>query len=348
MDRKGMAGRATFGIFVLCSGITFLMNTLGYLPWSVWHDLVPWWPVLLILAGINVIFERTAAWPVVILSPLVVAAVFAMVIAADMGVISDWPEDSKLVFSHRKHEAVETVFTAKPEEGREVKKVSLVVSLASAEFALSSAPEAEIGAIVKVDAETTRPLPKFKEDYSGDKLKVSLSQEDEFGRHFDSKEKYKVELAEEYPYEMELNFGAGKFDLDLSGMLCRSLQLNTGAADADIILPSGDASSPDIEINGGASSIKVKVPRGVAVKLDKNGLVSVTARKLATLPDGSYAVEGQDADALHTVNLTINNAVGSVELSPYEEKVDVESSGDTPDAENAPEDTSPDSAPSSV
>src|SRR4051812_17931236 len=42
------------GLFMLAIGGVFLSNNLGFLPWRIWD----WWPVVLIVAGVLMIFNR--------------------------------------------------------------------------------------------------------------------------------------------------------------------------------------------------------------------------------------------------------------------------------------------------
>lgn len=44
--------------FLICIGVLLLLNNLGYLSWLIWSDLFRFWPVLLIIAGIQMIFPK--------------------------------------------------------------------------------------------------------------------------------------------------------------------------------------------------------------------------------------------------------------------------------------------------
>ncbi len=50
-DRDGVVG----AIFLVFAGLTFLLNNLGLVSWEIWAVLVRYWPILLILAGFQMI-----------------------------------------------------------------------------------------------------------------------------------------------------------------------------------------------------------------------------------------------------------------------------------------------------
>lgn len=65
-------GRVADGVFLAGLGVFFLVATTRGLPDGFWLDAVSLWPVLLVSAGIRIIFEKTALAAGVVLGPLVV------------------------------------------------------------------------------------------------------------------------------------------------------------------------------------------------------------------------------------------------------------------------------------
>ena len=53
-----MSNRVVNGILVIVIGIVLLMNTTGYLPWSVWDVLLQYWPLLIIGLGVQLAFSK--------------------------------------------------------------------------------------------------------------------------------------------------------------------------------------------------------------------------------------------------------------------------------------------------
>lgn len=58
-----MSNRVVNGILVIVIGIVLLMNTTGYLPWSVWDVLLQYWPLLIIGLGVQTcVFQMADTW----------------------------------------------------------------------------------------------------------------------------------------------------------------------------------------------------------------------------------------------------------------------------------------------
>lgn len=46
-------------VFLITIGLLLLMNNLGNLSWDIWGRLIPYWPVLIIFVGIDVILGKS-------------------------------------------------------------------------------------------------------------------------------------------------------------------------------------------------------------------------------------------------------------------------------------------------
>ena len=47
-----------FGVLLLLSGTVLLLNSVGLVPWDAWQDLTKFWPLLLILGGLQIILGK--------------------------------------------------------------------------------------------------------------------------------------------------------------------------------------------------------------------------------------------------------------------------------------------------
>jgi hypothetical protein len=71
--------KASRGIYLLGFGVFLLLTTLDYLDWSFWLRALSLWPLILVAAGVRMIFERGVAPWAVLLSPAIVFATLAWV-----------------------------------------------------------------------------------------------------------------------------------------------------------------------------------------------------------------------------------------------------------------------------
>jgi len=60
-ERRGHhEGRSIFwGLFILFLGIVLFLSKLGLLPHGFWHEIAPFWPMLLILWGLDILMGRS-------------------------------------------------------------------------------------------------------------------------------------------------------------------------------------------------------------------------------------------------------------------------------------------------
>ncbi len=75
-NQKSKGGGGAWAVFLIVVGVILLLNNLGFLPWEIWSILWRFWPVLLILGGLEMVFGHSSSWSrlVVTLLGLVVAA----------------------------------------------------------------------------------------------------------------------------------------------------------------------------------------------------------------------------------------------------------------------------------
>jgi len=70
---KRHRGSPFWGLILVASGITLLLNSLGFLPWTVWADIIQLWPILIIFFGLQIFF-RGSNWVIDFLIALLLLA----------------------------------------------------------------------------------------------------------------------------------------------------------------------------------------------------------------------------------------------------------------------------------
>jgi hypothetical protein len=75
--------------------------------------------------------------------------------------------------------------------------------------------------------------------------------------------------------ELDLETGAGALEADLGGLRVEKLHLKTGASSSELVLPA-NAGYTRVELEGGAASVSIRVPPGVAAHIVSRGGASST------------------------------------------------------------------------
>ena len=71
--------RAADGIGLAGFAVFFLLNTTGVVPWSMWLEAIPLWPLLIVSAGVKMTFEKTRMPWMVLLGPAILLGGLAWV-----------------------------------------------------------------------------------------------------------------------------------------------------------------------------------------------------------------------------------------------------------------------------
>ena len=68
------------GIILLFVGAVLLLETMGYLSWELWQHLWRFWPVIIVIAGLNILLRNVNAWVRSLLILLILGGCFATAI----------------------------------------------------------------------------------------------------------------------------------------------------------------------------------------------------------------------------------------------------------------------------
>jgi hypothetical protein len=118
------------------------------------------------------------------------------------------------------------------------------------------------------------------------------------------------------PLDLEVQSGAARVRMDLTGVALRRLAIKTGASDTRVRLPRA-AGETSVRAEGGAASLTFEVPAGVAARIRSLMVIGGTSVDEARFPKtASGRWESPDyATAANRVELEITGGVGSVRVT---------------------------------
>ena len=106
------AGRIFTGLLIVALGVVLLLNTYGILTWSVWYQVGKFWPVLLIICGILIFFDKSLLPMGIIILILGIGFSSVVPIATDSKVTSGIDQHSWKVESNITHAELKCEFGA--------------------------------------------------------------------------------------------------------------------------------------------------------------------------------------------------------------------------------------------
>ncbi|HEV8230025.1 MAG TPA: DUF5668 domain-containing protein [Candidatus Limnocylindria bacterium] len=290
-------------LLLITIGIVFLLVNFGYIPGISALSLLSLWPLLLILAGVDIAIGRR--WPVAAL------AIDVGVIALGLALVVTQPAIPGGAFWFASTGTGETDVTV---ERQSAKTLSLDINGGAGRFHVSG------GATALVEAHSDSAdlhLRQAKFDRSGEQANVRVDQGlDRGGVRFGGSNpaSFTLKIASDVKTALEINAGAGEFDVDLHDVSVTSADLNVGAASLTLILPkpSGNVS---VTIDAGASSINIEVPDGVEARITTSGaLLTMRSTNARLAVSGSTAETSGYAASRDHVTVRVTAGVSSISI----------------------------------
>ncbi|ADB37004.1 LiaI-LiaF-like domain-containing protein [Spirosoma linguale] len=322
-----------WGIFLLTLGVLFLARRAGWLDVD-WHSLVNLWPVLLILAGVNLILERRgnpAAFITTVMLAVAVPTTLFGFFSHDRdrdgfhmrwnhdnddedrsysddddddsdddngNDDSDNEEDYRAERDRRDADRTETHSNTFAEPmSADTREAVLKLSGGAGRFIISD-PTTEL-----IKADTKQTVGSYSMSVDRDETThiptIELKPTEE-KQHIDLKDgnyenRVDVHLNTAPVWSMDVALGAGQGDLDLSAYAVKSLKLGVGAAELDLKLGS-KADQSDVKLDVGAASVTVRVPKEVGCRIKKDGALNIEQLDdFTSVGGGEFVSPGYDA-----------------------------------------------------
>ena len=297
-------------LILITIGLVFLLVNFGYIPGVTAIQLLNLWPLLLILAGVDIAIGRR--WPLAALGIDVAVIALGLALLATQPTVFSGP----FFFDHDASGVGQRDVSV---ERQSVTSLSLDINGGAGRFRVSG------GSTMLVDAHSPNEdlrLRRAEFDKSGEHADVRI---DHSGSRRGVTTDVETRVASNVPTDLELNGGAGEFFIDLSDMMISSAELNVGAASLTLTLPrptpatAAPTTKPTpevkIEVNAGASSIIIDVPEGVEARVTTTGaLLSLRSTNTRVTVSGSTAETAGYGSATARVTVRVTAGASSITI----------------------------------
>lgn len=269
-----------FPLILITLGVAFLAANLGYLTGLRWSDVLRLWPVLIILAGTDLLLRPRSFIAAAVVEIAIVAVAFAYVVSgiSPAAVAGDY--------------TVNVPRAAATELG-------LTVNYGAGMFKLAGGG-ADLVAVRSTQEDVTRTI-----DQNSTFATVVLSSNRPDFIWNGTDRRWDVQVPSDVRTGMTLNLGAGDFDVDLTSIQLTRATINAGASDLTVRLPAQVKGDVRMTISAGASDVKIYVPQGLAYRVTYSG-VAMSAS--GPMESASYA------SASDRLTISVSAAAGSVSI----------------------------------
>jgi hypothetical protein len=268
--------RVSRGVIWITFGTFLLLTTLDLLPWSYWGTLLPYWPVLLVMLGVRLIFERSAAPALILLSPVLLAGTMSFVAI------------------YEPLRAPGEAFAVEAERPPEAARWRLEGELAMVGLDLRARPLAA-GLLLDGEAIGNRGGPRVDVRGSGAEPRVRLRtlrarrllpfQGPWWGE-------LRADLAADLPVIVDLEGAATDGRIDLAAVPVERLQVEGAFHDLTILLGQPAEDTP-VRVRGAFNRVRLLVPAETPVHSSRDGPVNVVdgRRRASHLQGPAYRLD---------------------------------------------------------
>lgn len=303
----------SWGLILLGVGTVILLSNLGYIDFY-WRSVINMWPVILIVVGVNLLVPRRGIGNAISILVTLAALAFLVYIGTMPPHTNPWGfgkrshttrvDTRRSGDSEKRTELTEERFAF--EYDKAVSKASLHIRGGAIEYEIDGTTEKLFEANTKTAVGTHTVDLSESGDSTAREAKISfvMDSKDNSTVMVEHSNKATIRLNRNPVWDIQLDFGAGVADFDLSDFKIGNLQVNGGASSVEIKL--GDPfETSHVDVSGGVSSIEIEIPEAAACRIvSKSGLSSRNFRGFTELPDGSYATSNYDgADKKYDIHL---------------------------------------------
>jgi hypothetical protein len=307
--RERRHGSVIGPLVLIFIGGVFLLQNAGLVPPTVWGNLWRLWPLVLILAGLDILFGRRAPALVALLG--LCAIVLALGIAAGinfrMGPAA--PVSAPQTFSTEVNGANQT---------------SVVVRFGAGQLLMHPLTETQPGQLASMTYSGPGDLivePSYSVSSGTGRLEYSLSGRGQtFPPIFETDRPdaphMDIGLSPGVPIStLNVQTGASTVTIDLSGLQVNNLDMAVGASTTRLRLP--DSGATVAHISGGAATINLEIPPGVSAQIRQRGglsTVTVDQNRFPQVGDDLYRSPDWDV-ASNKADITIETGVTTIQVN---------------------------------
>ncbi len=296
-NRPGVVGP----LILITIGVLFLLANQGMLPFSFWDLALRFWPLILVLFGLEIIIGRRSA-----LGALVVVVLWIALVGGALWIA--YAQGNALL----PNVAAVTDQVSQPLGDLKSATVDLNIGTARTTVGALGSDTSDLMQGTFRHAEGTRVTKTY--DVVGTEGRLGLKEEGVNFILFQSNvSQWDVKLYPQIPLALSVNGGIGTATLDLSALNVTSLSVDSGVGSINMTTPK--AGTTTMQLNGGVGSANVTIPPGVAARLRVNAGLGGVHIDTARFPKLGDTYQSADfASATNKIDIEVDGGLGSINV----------------------------------
>ncbi|MDE3090157.1 MAG: hypothetical protein KGJ80_12310 [Chloroflexota bacterium] len=284
-------------LILITIGVLFLLANLGMLPLTFWEIAYRFWPLILILIGLEIIFGRRSmigALIVVVLWLALVGGVLWLSFAGGGLVPAAATQTDQI------SQALGDIKSA---------SVDLNAGISTMNVTALAADTTDLVQGTYRHGDSTRASKSY--NVAGSEGHLALGEDGVNWAPFGgSSSRWDLALNSSIPIALSVDGGAGRANLDLAGLNVPSISIDAGVGSMSITTPKAGATL--LRVNGGVGSVTVTIPNGVGARIRvSGGLGGVHISESRFQKFGDVYQSADYATAASKIDIEIDGGVGN-------------------------------------
>lgn len=313
--------RVMWGVILLFVGIVLLLENFNVINFY-WRNVWSFWPVFLVIAGINILFNKNKSDTGNMISLAVVVIVLGFIFykgqqppANKFWIGDHFTKDLDIDIDDDKDGIVERMTFSEPFNARDsTKKTVLNISGGGTSFKLDGGTDS----LISANVERRNGNFMLTKEISDSLTTLNFKMKDKKGSWSlgDGGNDVSLKLNKKPEWNLNLHMGAGEVDFDLSDYKVRSFSFDGGAASIDIkvgsLLP-----ITDVSVKTGVADVKINIPETSGCRIrTKTGLSAKDFTGFIKIDNGNYETANYKA-AAKKVFINLDGGLSNFEVNRY-------------------------------
>ncbi|MFC1750750.1 LiaI-LiaF-like domain-containing protein [Pseudomonadota bacterium] len=309
----------TGAIFLIFIGTVFLFQNFGLLPGDFWFDIFNYWPVLLILAGLKMLFHASY------LSQIIIALCFTFFLGFTLtysinttklqsltGINLNLPKTIQLPRS----QIASHVSFSVPEDEYDKTAINQKNIFINSPVSKLLIKDQKINDYLRIKSTNFTSKPTFNTDQQNNHLNV------EFGSNNPTKPlqfsfpktQHTITLGQpEIPSSFDIQLGVGAVKLDITNSFLQLIKVNQGVGSTNVTLSATSIPLEGVSLKTGIGSINLFVSADIPINLTTDiGIGSVHLNNQKITNHGSHS--HQPHLSSNPLTLHVKIGVGSLQI----------------------------------
>jgi len=301
-------GKFIWGLIVVLIGLGFLLVNFNIVEASIFANVWRLWPIILVIIGLSILSNALSKWASIIINILLILAVIGSFLLL---IFRPQVIDDRVGKNIGNENASNQDLITEIDPDAKSAEVNIITG--AAELKLDGVTTKLLEANIKSNVTTA----SLSQSTATDKQSVQITANQFRFLSFRGINDWQVHLTDKLPLALSLQTGAISATLDLTNIMMQKLDVKSGASTYDIRF--GD--KIDLQtatVSAGASTIKLRVPKNVAVKItNDSGLSSNNfERQGLNKSDKVFTTDGYDQSA-KKIEISLKTGASTLELDRY-------------------------------